>query len=420
MSTTTMVVDFRNLWRAREFKELFIARVISNFGNGLAPVALAFGVLGLPGATASSLSIVMAAQLFPIVVFMLFGGVIADRYPRALVVGTSDIILSALVIFNGVMFLTNQATIVGLAIVGFFSGILNALWWPAFAGIVPEIVKEEDLQSANAIVSFGSNAMNIIGIVTGGIIVAAIGPGWAIIADGITFLVAGLLVLQLRKFGKRRETHEHSPTMFEDLKIGWHEFSSRSWVVAVVGGYTIIVMFYEAVFSIVGPVLAKEELGGPKPWSWILASLSVGMAFGVLVSMKVKPSRPLVIGVSAQFAMSGWMLMMGLTSNLPLIMFMAFLCGIGFDFFMVLWTTALQTHIPRDALSRVSSYDAFGSLALAPLGLVLAGPLVEKIGAHQTMTLAAIVSGLTIVGILSVPGVRNLRGGAAENAEISA
>jgi MFS family permease len=359
----------------------------------------------------------MAAQLFPIVIFMLFGGVIADRYPRALVVGTSDMILSALVIFNGVMFLTQQASVIGLAIVGFFSGILNALWWPAFAGIVPEIVDEENLQPANAIVSFGSNMMNIVGIVSGGIIVAAIGPGWAIICDGVTFFIAGLLVLQLRKFGNRRVNDEHSPTMFEDLKVGWHEFSSRSWVVAVVGGYTVIVMCYESVFSIVGPVLAKEELGGPKPWSWILAALSIGMAFGVVVSMKVKPSRPLILGVGAQFAMSGWMLMMGVSNNLPLIMFMAFLCGVGFDFFMVLWTTALQTHIPREALSRVSSYDAFGSLALAPLGLVIAGPIVERIGTHQTMQIAAVISALTLVAILSVPGVRNLRGTGENSAE---
>jgi MFS family permease len=141
------------------------------------------------------------------------------------------------------------------------------------------------------------------------------------------------------------------------------------------------------------------------------------MAFGVVVSMKVKPSRPLILGVGAQFAMSGWMLMMGVSNNLPLIMFMAFLCGVGFDFFMVLWTTALQTHIPREALSRVSSYDAFGSLALAPLGLVIAGPIVERIGTHQTMQIAAVISALTLVAILSVPGVRNLRGTGENSAE---
>lgn len=404
-----MYADFKKLWAISAFKKLIIARVISNFGNGLAPIALAFGVLGLDGADASDLSIVMAAQLAPMVAFMLFGGVIADRYPRALVVGVSDITLSALVIFNGIMFLTNHATILQLSIVALLSGTLNALWWPAFSGIVPEVVPEENLQSANSIVGFGSNMTNIFGIVLGGIIVAAIGSGWAIIVDGLSFLIAGLLVLQLRSFGSTREQHDESPSVLDDLVHGWKEFSSRSWVVAVVLGYTIIAMCIESVFAVVGPYHAKMELGGPKPWSWILASLSVGMAAGVVVSMKYRPHRPLVIGIVAQLGMVAWVFTMGVTNWLPIIMVTAFLCGIGFDFFMVVWQTALQQHIPRESLSRVTSYDAFGSLALAPIGLVAAGPIAESIGSADTMLLLSGLVALALVAILAVPGVRNLK-----------
>ena len=404
-----MYANFKVLWAIPAFKKLIVARVVSNFGNGLAPIALAFGVLGLEGADASDLSIVMAANLTPLVLFMLFGGVLADRYPRALVVGVSDIALSGLVIFNGVMFLTNNATILGLSIVSFMAGTLNALWWPAFSGIVPEVVPEEHLQSANSIVSFGSNMTNIFGIVLGGIIVASIGSGWAIVIDGFTFLIAGLLVLQLRSFGTTREQHEESPSVLQDLVHGWKEFSSRSWVLAVVLGYTVIAMCIEAVFAVVGPYHAKMELGGPKPWSWIMAALSVGMAAGVVISMRYRPQRPLIIGIASQLGMVMWVLAMGLTNWLPILMITAFLCGIGFDFFMVVWQTALQTHIPRESLSRVTSYDAFGSLAMAPIGLVVAGPIAERIGSAETMVLIGIVVAVALVGILSVPGVRNLK-----------
>ena len=396
------------------FRTLLIARIISNLGNGVAPIALAFGVLGLEGATPTTLSIVMAAQMGPMVLFMLFGGVLADRFPRALVVGISDIFLSGFVILNGVMLIQGSATVLSLAVIAFISGSLNALWWPAFAGLIPEIVAEDDLQSANSVVGLGANAANIAGTVAGGIIVAGIGAGWALVADGISFFVAGMLVFTLRSFGKTREQTEHSPTVFQDLAHGWKEFSSRSWVVAVVAGYAIIAMIFESVFAVVGPVHAEEVLGGPKPWSWILAALSAGMVAGVLVSMKVRPRHPLVIGLGAQLGVVIWIFTMGVTNWIPLIMVSAFFAGIALDFFMVLWQTAMQTNIPRESLSRVTSYDAFGSLALAPLGLIIAGPVTERFGSETTLIAMAALFLLVLGLMLAVPGVRKLEGQTAD------
>ena len=390
------------------FRRLLIARTISNFGNGLSPVAVAFGVLSLSGATAKTLSLVMAVHLAPLVVFMLFGGVLADRFPRALVVGTTDIILSIAIMTNGLLLVIGLATVKSFIIVALISGTLNALWWPAFSGIVPEIVDEDHLQPANAFVALVSNTANIIGAVTGGIIVAAVGAGTAIFMDGITFLIAGLMVLKLRKFGSTRNTDEHAQSVFDDLIHGWKEFSSRKWIVTVVAGYSVIAMVFESGFSVVGPVFAKETLGGPKPWSWVLASLSIGMATGVFVTMKVKPKYPLILGLGVQAGMISWFLSMGLTKSIVLAMLTAFLCGFGMDFFMVLWQTALQTEVPNESLSRVSSYDAFGSLFFAPLGLVIAGPIVTSIGAQKTFQLFAVLMTLVVIAMLSVKDVRKL------------
>ena len=405
-----MFADLKKLWLIPAFRTLLIARIISNIGNGLGPIALAFGVLSLEDATPTSLSIVMAAQLGPMVVFMLFGGVLADRYPRALVVGTSDVFLSGFVVANGIMLINGSATVMSMAIIAFISGSLNALWWPAFAGLVPEVVPEEDLQSANSVIGLGANAANIAGTVAGGIIVAGIGAGWAMVTDGISFFIAGILVFTLRKFGKTRDTTEHTPSVFEDLAHGWKEFSSRSWVVTVVAGYCILNMIFESVLGVVGPVHAEQELGGPKPWSYILAALSVGMMAGVLVSLKVRPKRPLLIALVAQLGVATWIFTIGVTNWIPLIMVSAFFAGIAFDFFFVLWQTAMQSNIPRESLSRVSSYDAFGSLVFAPFGLVIAGPITERIGTEQTLIGMGIIFALVLAAMLSVASVRNLRG----------
>jgi MFS family permease len=404
-----MFTDLSELWKIPSFRKLLLARFISNYGNGLAPIALAFGVLELKGSSASDLSTVMAAQMFPMVVFMLFGGVIADRYPRALIVGVSDVVVSAFVIFNGISFIDGKATILSLSMVAFVGGTLTALWWPAFGGLVPEVVPEEMLQSANSAIGIGSNMSNIAGTVTGGIVVASFGAGWGLIVDGITFLIAGILVFQLRGLGSTRTQDEHSPTVLEDLVHGWREFISRSWVVAVVAGYSVIAMLMESVFAVVGPVHAKNILGGPKPWSWIMGSLAAGMMCGVIVSLRVRPKRPLVAGLVAQIGFGVWLLAMGLSTSLILICLAAFLAGVAMDFFMVLWQTALQRHIPRESLSRVTSYDAFGSLALAPLGLVVAGPIAARFGSAHTLLLFSAMFFVSLAAMLLVPSVWRLK-----------
>jgi MFS family permease len=163
------------------------------------------------------------------------------------------------------------------------------------------------------------------------------------------------------------------------------------------------------VFAVVGPVHAKNILGGPKPWSWIMGSLAAGMMCGVIVSLRVRPKRPLVAGLVAQIGFGVWLLAMGLSTSLILICLAAFLAGVAMDFFMVLWQTALQRHIPRESLSRVTSYDAFGSLALAPLGLVVAGPIAARFGSAHTLLLFSAMFFVSLAAMLLVPSVWRLK-----------
>ena len=142
----------------------------------------------------------------------------------------------------------------------------------------------------------------------------------------------------------------------------------------------------------------------------------IALAFGVL-GLDGATASSLSIVMAAQLGVVAWIVTMGVTNWIPLIMISAFFAGIALDFFMVLWQTAMQSNIPRESLSRVSSYDAFGSLALAPIGLIVAGPLTEKFGSSTTLIAMGVIFVAVLAAMLAVPAVRQLEGKTAESTE---
>lgn len=405
--TLTITRQFKDVFGERNFRLLFLARFISNVGNGIGPIALAFGVLDLAGANATSLSLVMAARTLPLILFVLFGGVIADRYGRAKLVSYTDILLSLFVIFEAFLFITNQASVSWLVLLGLVTGVLHALWFPAFPGIMPQVMPKKKLQSANSTNALGVNAANVIGYSIGGILVVLIGPGWAIAIDGLTFLIAGLLIFKLIKFDKPNDVKEQE-TVLKEIKLGWREVKIRPWILACVSAYSLIVMCYEPLLAVMGPYQAKEFLNGPPSWAFIAGAHSAGMMFGVVLAMRIRPKHPLFVGLIFSSLLALWTLTMALNSPIFLIALSSFLTGVGFDLFFVFWITTLQTQIPKKSLSRVLSYDAFGSFLLGPIGLVIAGPLIETIGIKELLFICTIIIVVAISFSISVKSVRKL------------
>ena len=374
----------KKVWAVRNLRRLVISRFVSNLGNGLAPVAIAFGVLELPNGDGKSLSLVMASTSLSLVLFSLLGGVIGDRFPRAWIVGGADILLAILVMANGIAYVTGNGSIILFTVVGFFSGVLNAIWYPAMSALTSDLADPEILQDSNAATMLSSNIAMILGTAVAGVIVATIGPGWAIIIDGVTFLIAGLLVYSMRSATPVVERSESSSTIHE-IKTGWREFSSRRWVFLVVISFSFVVSMERAVYSVLGPLVADEKLGGPKPWSLILATWAIGSVVGVLFAAKVRPRYPIRVAIIVQFPLFLWFFSLGNTTNVYLIAIFSFFVGIAFDFFYVLWVTTLQQHIPKESLSKVMSYDVLGSLALAPIGIAVAGPIAEHYGTSPVL-----------------------------------
>lgn len=407
-----MLADLRVLRNYPGFTKLISARLISNFGNGFMPIALSFGILALPGGSASDVSLVLGVQLAPTIAFMIFGGVAGDRFKRNQIVGGSDIIGCLFVFLSAASFIFGFTSIALLCFTGFFFGVLNAFWWPAFSGMLPEILPKEQLQKGNATVGLLTNFGYVAGSLMAGILVASFGAGWAILIDGISFLIAGILVWGIDLPPISSGDSEKPPAMWRELREGWSEFISRKWVVVVVIAFSFVNLAYEATLGVLGPIATKEHNGGPKEWSWVIAAITLGMIVGGVLALRVHFSRPLLVGILPEIFVGLWIFIIGVPNQLVATLLLAFATGITIEIFYVVWSTSMQQHIPSESYSRVVSYDALGSYALAPIGLVVIGPIIEAIGVAQTSRLLAIMTVIAVVVPLTFKEVRSLRNAA--------
>jgi MFS family permease len=207
------------LLRDRRFALLLSARTISMLGAAFAPVALAFGILDLPGATATTLSVVLTAEALPMVLFMLFGGVIADRLPRQRVMMVGEWVNALAFFALGAMMLSGWTPLFAMATAAAFSGMAMAVLYPALTGIIPEVVPADRLQTGNALLGLGANVSRVAGAVLGGGTVLLLGGGWALTVSGTLFAVAGLLLAALRLESVRRPA-DQAQSVLLDLREG--------------------------------------------------------------------------------------------------------------------------------------------------------------------------------------------------------
>lgn len=400
LSTRQQLTD---LWGIRDFRALLLSRIISNIGNGMAPVALAFGVLDMPGGNAGSLSIVTGAHMVPLVAFMLVGGAIADRFGRARLVGTSDIIGSIFVAISALSFLTHHPSIPLLAFNGFVFGILNAIWYPAFTGLTPQVVPKDRLQSANSLLGLGGNLAFTIGSAIAGIVVAAVGSGWAMMVDALSFFIAGSLVFSLRHLDRLpRDIEDENPGMLSQMKDGWREFSSRFWIVITVVSFAFFHPAFEGFLAVIAPVQVKESMGGSRDMGFMLAGWGVGGLLGTLVALRFHVRRPLFLACGVMPLVSIWIFSLVFPAPLVVCVLAAVLGGIAIDVFYANWLTTLQTHVPEESMSRVGAYDAFGSMVLAPVGLFVAGPFTHAVGPRTALiTVGTVALVASLVPLLS-------------------
>ena len=404
-----MIGTLRELRSIPHFYQLFFARTVSNFGNGISPVALAFGVLAIEGADAASLSLVMVSRTLPVLLLLLAGGTFADKYGRAKTMGWADILLGFLILIVAASFIADSPSVLLLVIVGVLSGILNGIWYPAFSGLTPIIVPNEKLQGANSAIGFGSNIAFMLGTASGGLVVSTLGTGWALGIDALTFLVAGAMILPLAKLPQSGQANYKKKVQFiAELKKGWKEFSSRSWLVVIVVAFAFVNLSFEATWAVLGALQTIDAYSGAASWGLILGFMSVGFLLGTLIANKVRPKRPLRFIMLLMLAEPVFMLLFGLGSPLIFVLLSSVCMGIALDVFYVIWMTTIQQNVPEESLSRVNSYDTFGSYVFGPLGVAIAGPIAMQIGAGTTLIIGSVVSVVALLVAGLFPSVRNL------------
>ncbi len=394
-----------SLLRQRNFGLLFAGRLVSYLGNAMAPVALAFGVLDLTG-SASMLGLVLAARMLPNVVFLVGGGVIADRLPRSVVLVGANTVAGVTQAVVAALLITGQAEVWHLIALEAINGASFALLHPADSAVVPQTVPEEQLQPANALLGLGRNAAMILGAALAGVFVGAFGAGWAIAADAATFFIAAAILSQMRGIEAAAAA---GASFLADLRAGWSEFTAHRWLWTIVVQFSLMLVGFFGAFEVLGPVVAERDLSGASSWAAIVGGQAVGLLAGGALSLRWRPGRPMLVATVMVFTNALPIAGLALGLPLPALVAAAVVNGIGMEVFGVLWFTALHEHVAREALSRVSAYDALGSIALSPLGLVAAGPMADAIGVDTTLWLGVALIVAPTAAVLLVPEVRRLR-----------
>jgi MFS family permease len=391
--------------RERDFRLLFVARSASRFGGSMAPVALAFGVLNTLHGTPTDLGIILAARLIPTVCFLLLGGVLGDRLPRHLVMVGSNAVSSLSQFAAAGLLLTGRATVPNLAALAAVNGLSSAFFMPASEGIVPQTVPGDILQEANALLRLSLNATNIGGAALGGLIVAASSPGWAVAVDGASFAVAAFATAAMRI---PRTVVVHGRSVLQDLREGWHDFWSRTWLWAIVIQFGVLNAAQLGAIDVIGPKVANEHLGGAGPWGIFLASTSIGLVTSGLVLLRWRPRRLLLVATCAVFPFALPLVALARPEPLAILALTGFVWGFASEIFGVMWTVTMQQQIPPDRLSRVFSYDMLGSFVLMPIGVALAGPVAAAIGDRPALIGCAVLIVAATIPVLLSHDVRTI------------
>ncbi len=377
---------------------------MSSFGDRLVPVALAFAVLDLTGKV-TDLGIVLACQTVPLVVFVLVGGVWADRLARDRLMLSSDIVRALAQGASAALLLTGNASVLELAVLQAAYGFATAFFGPAATAVVPQTVDAANLQQANALMGLSGNFAMVLGPAAAGLLVATAGPSWGLAVDAATFVASAACL------GAMRIAHvapEARRRMLVELRAGWRGFRSRAWLWLTVLVFTLYLGFCYAPFQVLGPQIARLSLGGAGAWAGISVALGAGAVIGGALALRLRPRYPLRLAFALFAAVTPLMLAL-LAAHAPLavLIAVAVVDGSTGSLFNVFWYTALQSDVPAGELSRVASWDYFGSVALWPLGQAIAGPIAVAIGLSATLYASAALALLLFGGALAAAPVRN-------------
>lgn len=390
----------------RRFAWFFVGRVISTSGSVMAPIAIAFAVLAIADSPIA-VGQVLAARSVPLVLFLLVGGVVADRLPRATVLVVSHLGSFLTQGLAAYLVITGRAQLGQLVVLEAANGMMTAFTMPAIQGLVPQVVDRRYMQQANALLAFSRSGLAVLGPALAGTLVVTVGPGWALAFDALTWLVAGLCMLFVRV---ERTGPFESLSMLASLRSGWRVFCSYPWLWTVVLACGILNALYAGAWSTLGPVVAKNAPGiGEQGWGFAVSAEAVGLLVFTLVMMRAQVRHPLRVGLASMLGLALPLFALAAGAPLPVLLAAGFIAGSGVQVFMITWHTAIHENVPERYQSRVAAYDALGSFVALPVGQLAIGPISTVAGESQTLVGSGVLFVAVIAAALGVPAVRGMR-----------
>lgn len=387
------------------FRRLWWARTVSGAGDALVPVTLAFAVLGSRGSP-SDLGLVLAAGMVGQVVFVLVGGVWADRVSRiGLLIGT-DLVEALTYGVLAVLLLAHEATVWQLALGRGIAGVAAAFFMPASGAVVLDLVPKAQLQQANALLGLSRSVAQVGGPALAGILVAVANPGVAFAVNAASFVGSAALLSRLRL--PARAVPRPRRSFRTELAEGWGALWSRPW-------YPVNLLahaswsFAIAFFLVLGPVITSRGLGGAAAWGVISAGVGAGLVVGGLIALRWQPHRPLVVGNLALVLAVGPVLGLSVPLSAWAIAGLAVVAYAGLAFLNEVWGAVVGNLYPSDILGRIESYDWLVSIIAMPAGYALAGPVAAALGNRTALVLAAALIAVPSLAVCLLRGVRSVQ-----------
>ena len=402
-----MTVAVPEALREPSFRLLFAARTASFLGTNLAPIAVAFAVLGLTG-SATWVGLSFAAWTLAQVSTLLVGGVIADRLPRRRVMVASDTVNFCVRAAMGGLLVAGTMHVWLLVALQAVGGAATAFYSPASTGLVPQTVPARLLQQANGLMSIARYAAFPLGAAVGGAVVATIGAGEALLVDAATYATSALLLTRLRL--PKSERAAVAPNLVRELREGWVAFTEHTWVWVLTLWISFYFLVTYAPFFVLGPAIARSSLGGAGAWATIVTGEGIGALAGGLAALRLRPSRPWVLACGLFVATAVQSVLLAEHAHAVAIAAAAVGAGFAFSFGTVVFETGVQQRVSPERLSRVSAYNWLGAMAFLPAGYALAGPLADLIGAATYLWIGAGWIVVTTAALMLVRDVRGYRG----------
>jgi MFS family permease len=391
--------------RHRDFRLLWAGLAVSLVGSGLWLVALAWQVISLGGGP-GQLSLVTALYSVGLLAFVLVGGVAADRLPQRLVMLAADLVRAAVLIVLGPLSISGSLEIWHLAVGGLVIGAGESFFIPSYTAILPRLLPDRELLAANGLEgTLRPLAQQAAGPALGGLAVAALSPGVAILAGGLTYLFSAGCLLAMSVRPVKGSGVPGAPSVFADLREGYRYVRATSWLWTTLLFALALVLFIIGPLEVLLPFAIRDNLGGgAEDYGLALAAFGVGGAVGALaISSGRLPRRYLIVMLLMWGLGSLPFAVIGVAGALWVMCVALFVVGATYSAAMVIWGTLLQRRVPEALRGRVSSLDFFVSLALMPVSMAIAGPAGAVFGVTVVFLVAGILPGFLAAATILLP-----------------